>query len=112
MDFPLIKSVQRELIKSEKSQIGSVQDMKNTQKKVTSGSQPKPDDRSNNVDRIKRNIDMTIHNIEAAEDMMSKTDNPSTKRDLSEKNERREQALDGMRSEIRDEAGHQKHQNK
>jgi small acid-soluble spore protein (thioredoxin-like protein) len=74
-----------------------------------SGSQPKPDDRSNNVDRIKRNIDMTLHNIEAAEDMMSKTDNPTTKRELSEKNERREQALDGMRAEIRDEAHHQKH---
>lgn len=84
--------------------------MRNKQVNPSSGSQPKPDDRSNNVDRIKRNIDMTIHNIEAAEDMMSKTDNPSTKRELSEKNERREQALDGMRSEIRDEAKHRKHQ--
>lgn len=67
-----------------------------------------PDNREDNADRIQRNIDMTIHNIELAEDMMSKTDNPQTKSDLSAKNERRERALDGMRREIKDEAGAKK----
>ena len=65
---------------------------------------PKPDDRRDNVDKIQRNIDMTIHNIEAAEEMIAKTDDPKTKDDLTAKNERREQALSGMRREIKDEA--------
>lgn len=63
-----------------------------------------PDNRKDNVDRIQRNIDMTIHNIELANEMMEKTSDDKLKKDLEAKNARREQALDGMRSEIRDEA--------
>ncbi len=65
---------------------------------------PNPDDRRDNVDRIEFNIGQTIKNIEMAEDMISKTDNEETKRDLAEKNKRREEALSDMRNEIRDEA--------
>jgi small acid-soluble spore protein (thioredoxin-like protein) len=65
---------------------------------------PNPDDRKDNVERIQRNIDMTIHNIEAAEEMIGETDNPKTKEELRAKNERREQALKGFRKEIKDEA--------
>jgi len=65
---------------------------------------PNPDDRKDNVDRIQRNIDMTLHNIEAAEEMIDETDNPKTKEELRAKNERREQALKGFRKEIKDEA--------
>ena len=43
---------------------------------------PNPDDRSDNVERIQENIDETIHNMELAEDMIAKTDNPQTKEDL------------------------------
>jgi small acid-soluble spore protein (thioredoxin-like protein) len=68
------------------------------------GKKPKPDDRRDNVEKIQRNISNTIENIEAAEDMMAKTDNPETRRQIHEKNERRKQALEGMREEIRDEA--------
>ncbi len=64
----------------------------------------KPDDRKNNVERIQKNIDMTIHNIEAAEDMIAQTSDLKAKHDLQAKNERRRQALDGMRKEIKDEA--------
>lgn len=64
----------------------------------------KPDDRSDNVEKIQKNIDMTIHNIEMAEDMMGKTDNPKTKEELRAKNERRQEALEGFRREIKDEA--------
>jgi len=64
----------------------------------------KPDDRRDNVDKIKSHIDHTIQNMEMAEDMISDTDNPKTKRELKEKNKRREDALTGMREEIRDEA--------
>jgi small acid-soluble spore protein (thioredoxin-like protein) len=68
---------------------------------------PKPDDRSNNVDRIQFNINHTIRNMEAAEEFIEKTDDRKMKRDLEEKNDRRRDALDGMRKEIRDEAQNQ-----
>jgi small acid-soluble spore protein (thioredoxin-like protein) len=67
-------------------------------------SKPKPDDRSDNVERIQKNIDYTIHNIELAEELIGKTDDEKMKEDLTEKNERREEALEGMKKEIKDEA--------
>jgi len=63
-----------------------------------------PDDRSNNVERIQKNITNTIHNYELAEEVIAKTDDPKTKKTLMEKNDRRMDALQGMRKEIRDEA--------
>lgn len=65
---------------------------------------PKPDNRSNNADRIQFNINHTIRNMEAAEDMISKVDDPTQKSELEEKNDRRRDALQGMREEIKDEA--------
>ncbi len=65
---------------------------------------PKPDDRSDNVDRIQHNINHTIRNMEAAEDMLAKVDDPTQREELEAKNERRRDALQGMREEIRDEA--------
>ena len=64
----------------------------------------KPDDRRDNVDRIQHNIDKTVHNMEVAEDMIATTDNQEMKQDLEAKNERRRDALDGMRQEIKEEA--------
>lgn len=64
----------------------------------------KPDDRKDNVDKIQYNIDKTIQNCELADEMISKTDDEKTKKALSEKNERREAALDSMKEEIKDEA--------
>jgi len=66
--------------------------------------QPKPDDRRDNVDRIEFNIGQTIKNMNLADEMIEKTDDEKMKRELREKNERREDALVGMREEIRDEA--------
>jgi len=65
---------------------------------------PKPDDRRDNVEKIEYNIGKTIQNMEAAEEIIEKTDNDKMKKDLIEKNKRREEALQGMREEIRDEA--------
>ena len=65
---------------------------------------PNPDNRKDNVERIQKNIDMTIHNMELADEMIAKTDNQKTKEELSAKNERREDALEGLRKEIKDEA--------
>lgn len=64
----------------------------------------KPDDRRDNVEKIQYNIDKTIQNYNLAEEMIAKTDDVNTKSSLEEKNERRLEALDGMRSEIKDEA--------
>lgn len=64
----------------------------------------KPDDRRDNVDRIQHNISNTIQNIELAEEMIQITDDKKMKNTLIEKNERREEALKGMREEIKDEA--------
>ncbi|MPN34754.1 Small, acid-soluble spore protein Tlp [bioreactor metagenome] len=63
-----------------------------------------PDNRNDNVDRIQYNLDMTIDNIHRANEMIDKTSDPKTKQVLKAKNEHRMDALDGMRSEIRDEA--------
>ncbi|MGI5921510.1 MAG: small acid-soluble spore protein Tlp [Syntrophomonadaceae bacterium] len=65
---------------------------------------PNPDDRRDNVDKIQENITNTIQNIEKAEETMSLTDNCEMKRAIAEKNERRRDALQNMRNEIRDEA--------
>ncbi|RBP67334.1 small acid-soluble spore protein (thioredoxin-like protein) [Alkalibaculum bacchi] len=65
---------------------------------------PKPDDRRDNVDKIEYNIGKTLQNIERANEMIDVTDDQNMKQTLKEKNERRKEALKGMREEIRDEA--------
>ncbi|NLY70116.1 MAG: small acid-soluble spore protein Tlp [Clostridiales bacterium] len=65
---------------------------------------PNPDDRRDNVEKIEYNIGQTLKNIDLAEEMIEKTDDEKMKRDLIEKNERRREALKGMREEIREEA--------
>jgi len=67
---------------------------------------PKPDDRSDNAERIRKAIDATKQNMEAAEEMIAETSDESTKRDLSAKNERRKAALPDMEWEMREEAAH------
>jgi len=63
----------------------------------------KPDDRSDNVDRIQNNIDNTISNYRETKDVINNVDGKQ-KQDLLEKNKRREQSIKNMREEIRDEA--------
>ena len=72
----------------------------------------KPDDRSDNVENIQRNINHTIKNMELADDMAAKTDDEKSKCDLKDKNSRRAKALNSMRQEIKDEATYQKKQKK
>jgi small acid-soluble spore protein (thioredoxin-like protein) len=64
----------------------------------------KPDDRRDNVKNIQSHINHTIENIRKADDMIKETSDDKTRENLKAKNERREDALNGMRSEIRDEA--------
>jgi small acid-soluble spore protein (thioredoxin-like protein) len=65
---------------------------------------PKPDDRRDNVDRIKSHIDNTIANYRETEKVIDSIDDGEQKNDLLEKNIRREQSVKSMRKEIRDEA--------
>lgn len=64
----------------------------------------KPDDRSDNVQRIQDNIDNTLKNINLANEMIAKSNDPNEIQNMKERNERREEALEKMRSEIREEA--------
>lgn len=65
---------------------------------------PNPDDRRDNVEKIQYNIDMIIENTERANEMIAETSDEKTIQALTEKNERREAALQSLRDEIRDEA--------
>jgi small acid-soluble spore protein (thioredoxin-like protein) len=65
---------------------------------------PKPDNRSDNVERIQRNINHTIQNIELANEAIDMAGSDKTKEELEGKNKRRERALEGMCHEIKDEA--------
>ena len=65
---------------------------------------PKPDDRSDNVQRIQDNINNTIKNINLANDVIAKSNDPNEVQNMKERNERREEALSAMRSEIKEEA--------
>lgn len=65
---------------------------------------PNPDDRRDNVEKIQANITNTIENIELTKEAIAATSNPKMKKALEEKNQRREEALNSMRIEIRDEA--------
>ena len=64
----------------------------------------KPDDRSDNVEKIQYNIDKNIENTRRAEEMIEITDDEKTKQALTEKNERRQHSLESLRREIKDEA--------
>lgn len=64
----------------------------------------KPDDRKDNVDKIQNNITNTIENYNLAEETIGKTDDEKGKKILEQKNERRQDSINGMRSEVKDEA--------
>ena len=65
---------------------------------------PKPDDRRDNVERIQFNIDNTIRNYRETKDKIMTAHDEKQRQELEEKNQRRNQALKGMRKEIQEEA--------
>lgn len=70
---------------------------------------PKPDDRSDNVHRIQESLDDTMQNMREAEDFLRahRGEMPEEREDaISQKQDRREEAVEGFRDEIKDEAGH------
>ncbi len=66
----------------------------------------KPDDRSDNVDKLQEMVTNTIENIEEAHDALA-TASDEEKEQIEQKNERRNAALKGLRKEIKDEYAYQ-----
>lgn len=64
---------------------------------------PKPDDRSDNVEKLQNMVQDTIGNIEEAHETMEFSSGQE-KENIKAKNKRREEAIEGMRREISDEA--------
>jgi small acid-soluble spore protein (thioredoxin-like protein) len=67
-----------------------------------------PDDRSDNVEKLQSMVFHTIQNMESAEESMAYTDSDEQKQAIKAKNERRRESIDAFRSEIKDEAAHQR----
>jgi len=70
----------------------------------------KPDDRSDNVEKLQDMMKNTKENMEAAEEMMAYVDENERKA-LKQKNARREESMSGFREEILDEAAARKNGN-
>ncbi|HLR66240.1 small acid-soluble spore protein Tlp [Virgibacillus alimentarius] len=68
---------------------------------------PNPDDRSDNVEKLQDMVQDTIQNLEAAHETM-RFSSGEEKEKIKAKNKRREEAIEGMRQEIKDEAEHNK----
>ncbi|MFC3038851.1 small acid-soluble spore protein Tlp [Virgibacillus xinjiangensis] len=66
---------------------------------------PKPDDRSDNVEKLQSMVQDTLQNMEKANETMEFS-HGEQKEKIKEKNKRREEAVRGMRQEIKDEAQH------
>ena len=67
---------------------------------------PKPDDRSDNVEKLQSMIHHTIANMEDAEAAMENS-SPEDQARIQAKNERRRESIDAFRAEIKDEAHNQ-----
>ena len=61
------------------------------------------DDRRDNVEKLQDMVQNTLENIEKAKETMVFA-SPEEREKIREKNERREQAIEAMRTEIKDEA--------
>ncbi|EST10870.1 small acid-soluble spore protein Tlp [Sporolactobacillus laevolacticus] len=71
----------------------------------------KPDDRSDNMEKIAKNIGHTLKNMDEANDFVKAHGNEMSeeeKQQIQEKNQRREQSIEGLRDEIKDEAAFSK----
>ncbi|MFD2630592.1 small acid-soluble spore protein Tlp [Oceanobacillus kapialis] len=63
---------------------------------------PKPDDRRDNVEKLQSMVQDTIQNIEKAHETARFIDGEE-KQAIEAKNKRREEAIEAMRNEIKDE---------
>jgi len=63
---------------------------------------PKPDDRSDNVEKLQEMVHNTIENMEEAEATMEFS-NEKDRSQIAAKNEKRRESIDSLRQEIKDE---------
>ena len=70
---------------------------------------PKPDDRSDNVEKLQSRIPHTIEFMEDAEEAMVFS-SEEDRANIEAKNERRRHSIEAYRSEIKDEAAHARKQ--
>lgn len=73
----------------------------------------KPDNRADNVEHLQKSINNTLKNHGEAEEYLAEHADeisPQDKQIIQEKNQRREKALQGLRSEIQDESEYQQNQ--
>lgn len=70
---------------------------------MTYNNKPKPDDRSDNVEKLQSMIHDTIENMEAAEESLRFTNSETQRQEIKAKNERRRESIESFRSEIKDE---------
>jgi len=70
---------------------------------MTYNNKPKPDDRSDNVEKLQSMVQNTIENIHEAE-AAAKFAEGQDRANIEAKNERRRESIEAMRSEIKDEA--------
>lgn len=71
--------------------------------------QPKPDDRSDNVDKLQQMVQNTLENIDEAEETMNES-SVETNQQIKAKNQRRKESVEAMRQEIKDESEDQLNQ--
>jgi small acid-soluble spore protein (thioredoxin-like protein) len=74
----------------------------------------KPDDRSDNVEKLQEIVQNTIDNLEEAEDYLSEHAeelSPEEIQAITEKNRNRRQSIRGLREEIKDEAAARRSRN-
>ncbi|WP_174613433.1 small acid-soluble spore protein Tlp [Virgibacillus ihumii] len=65
--------------------------------------EPKPDDRSDNAEKIENMIHDTLENMDEAEETMEFSSGQE-KEQIKAKNKRRQESVKGMRQEMKDEA--------
>lgn len=66
----------------------------------------KPDDRSDNVEKLQNAIEATMQNVRQSEDFLkahADEMHAGDRSDIEAKNRRREEAIEGFRAEIKDE---------
>jgi small acid-soluble spore protein (thioredoxin-like protein) len=78
--------------------------------KMAYKNKPKPDDRSDNVEKLQSMIQHTIQNMEEAEESLEFANDDTHRAQIEAKNERRRESIDAMRAEVKDEARAQENQ--
>ncbi|WP_123040653.1 small acid-soluble spore protein Tlp [Cohnella candidum] len=70
----------------------------------------KPDDRSDNVEKLQEMVQNTIDNLEESEDYLDEHAEeiaPQEREAIEQNNDNRRESIEGFRSEIQDEAQHE-----